>query len=110
MDVTSARAYAVPAVSTSQSLFSVPPADTSLQATFAWLTEPTAGLRATRSGTDAADRLPIPNVAPALRHFQGILNRLGPQTDEGDLSGLAEEIEEWAAYRARASQPLIDED
>lgn len=110
MDVTPARAYAAPAVSTSQSLLSVPAADTSLPATFAWLIEPTTSLRATGSGTDTAARRSIPDIAPVLREFQDILDRLERQADEGDLTGLAEEIEEWAPYRARATQPLIDED
>lgn len=110
MDVTPVRAYAAPAASTPQSLLSVPHADTSLPATFAWLTKSVTSLRATESDTDAAARLPIPDIAPVLRHFQDVLNRLEPQADEGDLSGLTEEIEEWAEYRARASRPLIDED
>jgi hypothetical protein len=110
MDVTPARAYAAPAVSTSRSLLRVPPADTSLPTSFAWLIEPTTTERATAPEADVTDRRPTPDVAPVLRHFQGVLNRLEPQADEGDLSGLAEEIEEWAAYRTRATQPLIDED
>jgi hypothetical protein len=105
MDVTPARAYAAATVTTSRSLLSVPPADMSLPATFAWLIEPATTLRAT--GTD---RQPIPDIAPVLRQFQDILDRLEAQADEGDLSGLAEEIEEWAPYRDRAAQPLIDED
>ena len=110
MDATPVRAYAAPAVSTSQSLLSVPPADTSLPATFAWLIEPTTSLRAARSNINVTDWTPIPDIAPVLREFQDILDRLEPQGDEGDLSGLAEEIEEWAPYRARATGTLIDED
>ena len=108
MDVTPVRAYAAATVSTS--LLRTSPADTSLPATFAWLIEPATTLSATGSDTDVANRQPIPDIAPVLRQFQDILDRLEPQVDEGDLSGLAEEIQEWAPYRARATQPLIDED
>jgi hypothetical protein len=110
MAATPARAYATPAATTSQSLLSAPSVDTSLPATFAWLAEPATSVRVTRSNIEVADARPLPDIAPVLREFQDILDRLEPQVDEGDLSGLAEEIGEWAPYRARAMRPLIDED
>jgi uncharacterized phage-associated protein len=52
---------------------------------------------------------PVPDIAPALDHFQGILDALDSQENEGDLAGLAEEISGWAAYRAAANERLIDD-
>ena len=110
MVATPVRAYAAPAASTSQSLLRVPPAGTSLPATFAWLTEPATSLWVARPDFDVDDSRPVPDIAPVLREFQDILDRLDPQVDEGDSSGLADEIREWAPYRARAMRPLSDED
>ena len=53
---------------------------------------------------------PIPDIAPVLRQFDSILDRLEPQTDEGDLSELSEEIADWADHRARATRPLVGDD
>ncbi|MBO0806369.1 MAG: DUF4065 domain-containing protein [Nocardiopsaceae bacterium] len=52
---------------------------------------------------------PVPDVAPALDHLQGILDTLERQDDEGDLAGLTEEIADWAPYRASATRRLVDE-
>lgn len=53
---------------------------------------------------------PVPDMTPVLNRFQAVLNRIGPQEDEGDLSGLSEEVADWAPYRAGATRPLIDDD
>lgn len=53
---------------------------------------------------------PVPAIAPVLHHFQGILDTLDPQADEGDVvAGLAEDIADWAPYRASATRRLVDE-
>jgi uncharacterized phage-associated protein len=53
---------------------------------------------------------PVPDMTPTLNRFQAVLNRIGPQEDEGDLSGLSKEVADWAPHRARATRPLIDDD
>ncbi len=53
---------------------------------------------------------PVPDAGPALLHFRSVLSRLEPQADEGDLAGLTEEIASWSSHRARATQPLVDDD
>jgi hypothetical protein len=52
---------------------------------------------------------PVPDVAPVLERFQGILDTLEAQEDEGDISGLADEIAEWAPHRSAATQRLTDD-
>jgi uncharacterized phage-associated protein len=52
---------------------------------------------------------PVPEIAPVLASFREVLDRLGPQEDEGDLSSLGDEIAEWAPLRARATKRLVDE-
>jgi uncharacterized phage-associated protein len=59
---------------------------------------------------DLLTGLPVPEIAPALAHFQAVLNKLDPQEDEGDPSALADEITDWSAERARATRRLIDND
>jgi uncharacterized phage-associated protein len=53
---------------------------------------------------------PVPDMTPALNRFQTILDRVGRQEDEGDLSALTEEIADWAPHRADATRALIDDD
>jgi uncharacterized phage-associated protein len=52
----------------------------------------------------------VPEVASVLGHFQGVLDKLGSQEDEGDLSALADEVADWAPERARATRRLMDND
>jgi uncharacterized phage-associated protein len=52
---------------------------------------------------------PVPEIAPVLERFQGILDTLETQTDEGDISGLVDENADWAPYRAAATRRLTDE-
>ena len=47
-------------------------------------------------------------MIPALRHFQRVLDRLEPQSDEGDLDGLSEEVADWGPARARATRLLME--
>jgi uncharacterized phage-associated protein len=53
---------------------------------------------------------PVPDIAPVQSRFERILDQLEPQTDEGDLTGLTEEIADWADHRARATRPLVGDD
>lgn len=53
---------------------------------------------------------PVPDIALVQRRFERLLDQLEPQADEGDLSGLTEEIADWADYRARATRPLVSDD
>lgn len=48
-------------------------------------------------------------IAPVLRSFQSVLDRLAPQSDEGDLAGLGDEITSWSEDRARATRHLLDD-
>jgi uncharacterized phage-associated protein len=52
---------------------------------------------------------PVPEIAPVLARFQEVLDELGPQEDEGDISGLSDEIADWASLRAKATKRLVDE-
>lgn len=52
---------------------------------------------------------PVPDMAPVLEHFQGIIDKLEPQQNEGDISALPEEINGWRPYRVAATRRLIDE-
>jgi hypothetical protein len=79
-------------------------ADTSLRAQFAWL--PAVSTAPVSSASAAT---PVPDVAPVLRRFQRILDRLGRQQDEGDIGALSEEIVSWAEDRARATRLLLDD-
>jgi uncharacterized phage-associated protein len=45
---------------------------------------------------------PVPRIAPVLAQFQEVLDGLGAQEDEGDISALSDEIADWAPLRARA--------
>lgn len=53
---------------------------------------------------------PIPDMTPVLNQFQAVLNRIGPQEDEGDLSGLSAEVASWGPHRTCATRPLVDDD
>lgn len=53
---------------------------------------------------------PVPDLTSALHRFQGVLDRLEPQADEGDLEGLADDVASWAPERARATEPFLDDD
>jgi uncharacterized phage-associated protein len=53
---------------------------------------------------------PVPDITPVQRRFERILDQLEPQTDEGNLSDLSEEIADWAEHRARATRPLVGDD
>jgi hypothetical protein len=106
MVATQAQAYATPAVSPSSQAIPVAGPDTSLPAAFAWLTEAVSSSPIAESDTDPS---PVPDAAPALRRFQAVLDRLGPQSDEGDLAGLSEEIADFSELRVRATRPLIDD-
>jgi uncharacterized phage-associated protein len=52
---------------------------------------------------------PVPDVAPVLQRFRGVLHRLKPQSDEGDMAGLSEEVAEWGPARRSATRPMIDD-
>jgi uncharacterized phage-associated protein len=52
---------------------------------------------------------PVPEIAPVLARFQQVLDGLGAQEDEGDISGLTDEIVDWAPLRAKATKRLVDE-
>jgi hypothetical protein len=52
---------------------------------------------------------PVPDILPVLRSFQSVLDRLTPQTDEGDLAGLGEEVASWSEERVRATRVLLDD-
>jgi hypothetical protein len=81
-------------------------ADTSLRAQFAWLP---AVSTAHVDDPSAKAANPAPDAAPALRHFQRVLDRLGRQQDEGDISALSEDIANWSPDRARATRTLLDD-
>jgi len=96
----STRAFATPST---KPVFPVAAADTALPATFAWL----AG--AVSSAPIANPRLSVPDTAPVVQHFQEVLGRLKPQANEGDLSGLADEVAGWSAFRERATRLFTDD-
>ena len=51
---------------------------------------------------------PVPDVTSTLRRFQRVVNRLEPQTDEGDIeAGLSNEIADWASHRIRATSKIV---
>lgn len=79
--------------------------DTSLKAQFAWLTAVSTASVVTQSTSTAN----APDTATTLRHFQGVLDRLGRQQDEGDIGALAEDIANWSPDRARATRLLLDD-
>ena len=56
---------------------------------------------------DLLTNRPVPEIAPALAHFQAVLDNLIPQENEGDLSALVDEVEDWAPERARATRHLL---
>lgn len=69
-------------------------------------------LEAQREGSrgDVLDLLTgrsVPDIAPALQRLSRVLNRLEPQSDEGDLAGLADEMNAWTEPRARATGLLL---
>lgn len=81
-------------------------ADTSLKAQFAWLPAVSTAPLVDPSVLAAS---PVADVAPALRRFQRVLDRLGRQQDEGDISALGEEIASWSEDRARATRLIVDD-
>jgi hypothetical protein len=81
-------------------------ADTSLTAQFAWLT---AISTAPVVNPSTAVANVAPDIAPALRRFQGVLDRLGRQQDEGDLGALSEDIASWSSDRVRATRLIVDD-
>jgi hypothetical protein len=101
--VDAASAWAVTAPS-AQPVFPVATPDTSLPATFAWLTPPV-------SSSPGANPQHAPGLraVPALRRLHGFLRRLEPQQDRGDLGALTEEIADWSADRARATRLFTDD-
>jgi len=54
-----------------------------------------------------ADHRTIPDIIPVLRRFQDVLDHLEPQEDKGDLTGLTQEIEDWAPLRRAATTVLL---
>lgn len=51
---------------------------------------------------------PVPEIAPVLARFQEILDGLGRREDEGDITGLSDEIAGWESLRADATRRLED--
>lgn len=41
-----------------------------------------------------------------LAGYQRVLDRIGPQEDEGDLAGLVEELADWKTHRLMATEAL----
>lgn len=87
--------------------FPVPGADTSLSAAFAWVAPAVSSAPLVAPTESAAE--PIPDILPVLRSFQGVLNRLPPQANEGDLANLGEEVSSWSGERVRATRVLLDD-
>lgn len=54
------------------------------------------------------NEFPIPDTTSVLSRFQKVLDKLPPQTDVGDLSELANELDEWQATRAQATRMIIE--
>ncbi len=98
--------FTSPASAQSTVLMPVAGAGTSLRAQFAWLPAVSTASVADQS-TLAANS--APDAAPALRHFQRVLDRLGRQQDEGDIGAISEDIAGWYADRARATRRLVDD-
>lgn len=79
----------------------------------AFQTEPI--LEASREGStgDTLDLLagqPVPDVTQTLHRLSVVLDQIEPQADEGDLHGLADEIDSWAGYRAAATDSLLTDE
>jgi hypothetical protein len=87
--------------------FPVPSADTTLSSAFAWVAAAVSSAPLAAPTELAAE--PVPDILPVLRSFQGILNRLPAQADEGDLAGLGEEVSSWSGERLRATRVLLDD-
>lgn len=87
--------------------FPVPSADTSLSSAFAWVTAAVSSAPLAVPTELPAE--PVPDILPVLRTFQGVLDRLTPQADEGDLAGLGEEVANWSEERVRATRVLLDD-
>lgn len=81
-------------------------ADTGLEAQFAWLAAVSTAAVPDRRALAAN---PVPDTSAALRRFQDVLDRLGRQQDEGDISALAEDVASWSPDRARATRRLVDD-
>jgi hypothetical protein len=95
------------ATNTVRQAFPVARADTSLSAAFAWVAQPVSS--SPIADPDVYTAEPVPDIQPILRSFQSVLDRLPPQTDEGDLAGLGDEVVSWSEARARATRLLIDD-
>ena len=98
--------FTSPATAQSTVLMPVAGADTSLGAQFAWLPAVSSAPVADQCTLTANS---APDTAPALRHFQRVLDRLGRQQDEGDIGALGEDIASWSPDRARATRLLVDD-
>ena len=98
--------FTSPATAQSTVLMPVAGADTSLRAQFAWLPAVSTASVADQSTLTANS---VPDIAPALRRFQRVLDRLGHQQDEGDIGGLSGDIAAWSEDRARATRLLVDD-
>lgn len=72
-------------------------------------------LEARREGSigDTLDLLanqPVPDITQTLHLLSVVLDQIEPQADEGDLQGLADEIDSWADYRAAATDLLLTDE
>jgi len=50
---------------------------------------------------------PVPDITQTLHRLRAVLDQLEPQSDQGDLQGLADEIDYWADLRAAATDLLL---
>jgi hypothetical protein len=76
-------------------------------------TEPVIEARREGSIGDTLDLLanqPVPDITQTLHLLSAVLDQIEPQADEGDLQGLADEIDSWAGYRAAATDLLLTDE